>query len=71
MSWQQQLPMNLVFEANYSASAAHHLPIYNQDINRFNGDLIQNLGSFTRLNQNFGGINYATSNGNSIGNYFS
>ena len=71
MSWQQQLPGNLVLEANYSASAAHHLPIYNQDINRFNGDLIQNLGSFTRLNQNFGGINYATSNGNSIGNYFS
>jgi hypothetical protein len=71
MSWQQQLPGNLVLEANYSASAAHHLPTYNQDINRFSGDLIQNLGSFTRLNQNFGGINYATSNGNSIGNYFS
>ena len=71
ISWQQQLPGNLVFEANYSASAAHHLPTYNQDINRFNGDLIQNLGSFTRLNQNFGGINYATSSGNSIGNYFS
>ena len=71
MSWQQQFPMNLVFEANYSASAAHHLPTYNQDINRFSGDLIQNLGSFTRLNQNFGGINYATSSGNSIGNYFS
>lgn len=71
MSWQQQLPSNLVVEANYSASAAHHLPIYNQDINRFAGDLIQHNGAFDRLSQNFGGINYATSDGNSIGNYFS
>ena len=71
MSWQQQLPMNMIAEANYSASAAHHLPIYNQDLNRFSGDLIQNNGAFTRLNPNFGGIDYATSNGNSIGQYFS
>jgi Carboxypeptidase regulatory-like domain/TonB dependent receptor len=71
MSWQQQLPQNLILEANYSASAAHHLPIYNQDLNRFAGDLIQNNGAFTRLNPNFGGIAYATSNGNSVGNYFS
>ncbi|MGA3372203.1 MAG: TonB-dependent receptor [Terracidiphilus sp.] len=69
LSWQQQLQKDLVLEVNYSASAAHHLPIYNQDINRFAGDLIQNNGAFTRLNHNFSGINYATSNGNSIGNY--
>jgi hypothetical protein len=71
MSWEQQLPQNLIFEANYSASGAHHLPIYNQDINRYASDLIQHNGAFDRLNQNFGGINYATSDGNSIGNYFS
>jgi len=71
LSWQQQIGKDLIAQGNYSASEAHHLPIYNQDINRFAGDLIQNLGSFTRLNQNFGGINYATSNGNSVGQYFS
>jgi hypothetical protein len=71
LSWQQQLQRDLIVQANYSASAAHHLPIYNQDINRFAGDLIEHNGAFDRLNQNFGGINYATSDGNSIGNYFS
>jgi len=71
LSWQQQLQRDLIVQANYSASAAHHLPIYNQDINRVAGDLIAHNGAFDRLNQNFGGINYATSDGNSIGNYFS
>jgi hypothetical protein len=71
MSWQQQLQRDLIVQANYSASSAHHLPIYNQDINRSAGDLIEHNGAFDRLNQNFGGINYATSDGNSIGNYFS
>ena len=69
LSVQQQLQKDLLFELNYSATAAHHLPIYNQDINRFAGDLITNNGSLTRLNPNFGQINYATSEGNSIGNY--
>jgi hypothetical protein len=68
LSVQQELPSNLVAEVNYSASAAHHLPIY-QDINRFDGDLIANNGSLTRLNQNFADIQYGTSNGNSIGNF--
>jgi hypothetical protein len=71
LSWQQQLQRDLVVQVNYSASVAHHLPIYNQDINRFAGDLIEHNGNFDRLSQNFGQIKYATSNGNSSGNYFS
>jgi hypothetical protein len=69
LSVQQQLQKDLILEVNYSATAAHHLPTYNQDVNRFAGDLITNNGSLTRLNPNFGQINYATSEGNSIGNY--
>ena len=69
LSIQQELPWHLVAELNYSGSAAHHLPVFNQDINRFAGDIIQNNGTLTRLNPNFGAIAYATSNANSIGNY--
>jgi Carboxypeptidase regulatory-like domain len=69
LSVQQQLQKDLILEVNYSATAAHHLPTYNQDVNRFAGDLITNNGSLTRLNPNFGQIKYATSEGNSIGNY--
>jgi hypothetical protein len=68
-SLEQQLRTNLVFQLNYSGTAAHHLPVYNNDINRFAGDLIINGGVLTRLNSNFGTINYGTSDGNSIGNY--
>lgn len=71
LSLQQQLRSDLIVEVNYSGTAAHHLPIYNQDINRFAGDLIINKGNLTRLNPNFGAIIYATTDGNSIGNYFS
>jgi hypothetical protein len=76
ISLQQEIKNDLVVEVNYSASAAHHLPIYNQDLNRFSGDLLKYNAtgsappSLSRLNPNFGGINYATSDGNSIGNYF-
>ena len=58
-------------EVNYSGTAAHHLPVYDdgRSINRFNGDLIVNKGTLTRLNPNFGAINYAWDNGNSAGNY--
>ncbi len=69
LSVQQQLRPNLIAELNYSASAAHHLPVYNNDINRFPGDLIQNKGQLTRLSPYFGAITYATSDGNSLGNY--
>jgi len=75
LSVQQQLRSNLMAELNYSASVSHHLPIYNQDVNRFAGDLLKYnaTGSapptLSRLNPNFSGINYATSDGNSAGNY--
>jgi Carboxypeptidase regulatory-like domain len=76
LSLQQQLRNNLIVELNYSASAAHHLPVYSQDINRFNDDLLRNNAAggqlpptLARLNSNFGPIEYATANGNSIGNY--
>ncbi len=70
-SIQQELPDNVTFELNYSGSAARHLPIFNQDNNRFAGDLVINHGTLTRLNPNFGDITYATSDGNSTGNYAS
>jgi Carboxypeptidase regulatory-like domain len=69
LSVQQELPHGLIFELNYSASTARHLPIYNQDLNRFAGDLVVNRGKLTRLNPNFNTIQYATSDVNSIGNY--
>ena len=69
LSVQQELFGDLTLELNYSGSAARHLPIFNQDVNRFAGDLIVNNGSLARLNPNFGAIQYATSDGNSIGNY--
>jgi hypothetical protein len=59
----------LIAEINYSASVAHHLPIFNQDTNRFAGDLIANNGTLTRLNPNFGTVQYTTADGNSVGNY--
>jgi hypothetical protein len=71
LSVQQQVQSDLVVELNYSGTAAHHLPVYDDggSINRFNGDLIVNDGTLTRLNPNFGAINYAWDNGNSAGNY--
>jgi hypothetical protein len=68
LSVQQQVRNDLIVELNYSASAVHHLLSYNPDVNRFAGDLIQNNGTLTRLNNNFGGIGYGTSDGNSFGN---
>jgi hypothetical protein len=69
LSIQQELGHNLVAEINYSGSEAHHLPVFNQDINRFDGDQIVNKGTLTRLNPNFGDINYATSDASSEGHY--
>jgi len=75
LSIQQEFGNNLVAEINYSGSAAHHLPVFNQDINRFDGDLLSNNATgalpptLNRLNPNFGDVNYATSNANSAGHY--
>lgn len=70
LSVEQALPKNLILQLNYSATAARHLPIFSQDINRFAGDLIVNNGTLQRLNPNFGAIQYGTSDGSSSGNYF-
>jgi hypothetical protein len=69
LSVQQELPYNMVFELNYSGSTARHLPIFNQDLNRFAGDLVVNKGTLNRLNPNFNAIQNGASDGNSIGNY--
>ena len=66
LSVQQQLRSDLIFEINYSGTAAHHLPIY-QNANRFAGDLIVNNNNPQFLNPSFGAIEYGTSNGNSVG----
>ncbi len=69
LSVQQQVQSNLIVELNYSGTEAHHLLIFNNDVNRWAGDLIQNNGTLTRLNPNFAGTAWADSNGNSAGNY--
>ena len=79
LSVQHELMGNLILEVNYSASAAHHLPVLMQagatpgsavgDINRFQGDLVVNKGTLTRLNPNFGPIDWGSDDANSTGNY--
>ena len=69
LSVQHQFTNTLISEINYSASTAHHLPVFNQDLNRFAGDLVVNKGTLTRLNPNFAAVQYATSDGNSDGHY--
>ena len=50
-----------VAELDYIGAVARHQ--YAQyEVNRFNGDLIQNKGTLTRLNTSFGSIQYAQSN---------
>jgi hypothetical protein len=69
LSVQQELMPGLILEVNYSATEAHHLPVFNQDVNRYTDSLIVNNGTLGRLNSNFSTIQYATSDANSIGNY--
>ena len=69
LSVQQQLKNNLIVELNYSGTAAHHLLIFQNDANRFAGDLIKNNNQLQRLNPNFAATSWASSDGNSAGNY--
>ncbi len=69
LSVQQQLQSNLIVELNYSGTAAHHLLVFQNDANRFAGDLIQNNNTLTRLNPNFAATGWASSDGNSAGHY--
>ncbi len=69
LSVQQQLKNNLIVELNYSGTAAHHLLVFQNDANRFAGDLIQNNNQLQRLNPNFAATSWASSDGNSAGNY--
>ena len=71
LSIQQQLKNNLIMEANYSGTQAHHLLEFNNDINRFSGDLIQNNNKLTRLNPYFQTTAWGNSDANSFGNYAS
>ncbi len=69
LSVQQQLRDNLIVELNYSGTEAHHLMVFQNDANRFAGDLIQNNNQLKRLNPNFARTSWASSDGNSFGNY--
>jgi hypothetical protein len=64
---QYALSNNWTVEANYVGSVGRHL-YQNYDVNRVDGDLIQNNGSLKRLNHSFGQLLYAQSNGSSVYN---
>jgi len=66
---QYELSQNWMMEADYLGNAAHHL-IWDRNVNRFPGDLIQNQGSFTGFNPAFTGIPLMFSDGNSSYNAF-
>lgn len=56
---------NWVVEADYIGSVGHY-QLDNFNVNRFDGDLIQNNGVFTGLNHSFGAINYSQTLANSF-----
>jgi hypothetical protein len=62
---QREILPNLVFEMDYIGSAGHRLYLAT-NINRFTGDLIQNLGNLTRINSSFSDIYFSRAIGNSI-----
>jgi hypothetical protein len=60
---QQELPLHVIAEVNYTGSAGHHLlDVYNA--NRFNGDMQDNL--FNGLNPSFGQIRVLEAATNSV-----
>jgi len=67
---QYELSQNWMIEADYLGNAARHL-LWNRNINRFAGDLIQNKGSFTGFNQSFSNVSLLFSDGDSSYNAFS
>jgi len=64
---QRSLGKDWVVEVDYIGSLARHLYIM-YDVNRFDGDLIQNGGNLTRLNTAFGPMQYAQARVNSAYN---
>jgi hypothetical protein len=65
LGFQRSLSRDWVIQADYIGSEGHHLyELY--DVNRFAGDLIQNLGTLTRYNPYFSSISYAQGNLNSF-----
>jgi hypothetical protein len=70
LSVQQDLGHNMVAEVDYNGSHSDHLFIQT-DVNRFPGDLIENDGTQTRLNPNFGPIIFGRTIGIADGNYAS
>ena len=65
---QKDLGHNLILEADYNGSHSDHLYVQT-DVNRFPGDLIQNLGTQTRLNPNFGPVIFGRTIGVADGNF--
>jgi hypothetical protein len=61
---QHELVRDLVLEVDYMGSVGHRLYV-RTDINRFPGDLVQNLGTLTRLNPSFSTVNFSRALGNS------
>jgi hypothetical protein len=65
LGFQRSLGRDWVLQGDYIGSEGHHLyELY--DVNRFDGDLIQNLGVLTRYNPYFASISYAQGNLNSF-----
>lgn len=63
---QYALTETMTMEANYVGNTGHKL--YSKyNVNRFNGDLIQNNNTLKRLNPSFGNISYGQSN---LGSYY-
>jgi hypothetical protein len=65
---QKDLGHNLILEADYNGSHSDHLYVQT-DVNRFPGDLIQNVGVQTRLNPNFGTVIFGRTIGVADGNF--
>ena len=68
LALQKDLGRNLIFEADYNGTHSDHLYVQT-DVNRYPGDLIQHAGVQTRLNPNFGEIDFGRTIGIADGQY--